>query len=215
MIQKMILNSREEWLEKRKSYIGGSDVGAVVGVNPFCTNVELWEVKTGRKKPEDISDNPVVRYGSEAEAPLRELFKLDHPNYRVEYEPNNIWINTDYPWAHASLDGWMYNSAGQLGILEIKTANIKASCQGDMWRERIPDRYYVQILHYMMVTGAVFAILKAQLKYEHEDVIHVTRHYHIDRLFVEEDIRALIELERGFAGFIERNERPPLILPQV
>ena len=99
MVQMITLASRSEWLAKRKSYIGGSEAACIVGMNPYQSNVDLWELKTGRKKAEDISDNPYVRYGTEAEKHLRELFALDYPQYKVEYVEHNMWLNTDYPFA--------------------------------------------------------------------------------------------------------------------
>ena len=42
--------NREEWLKERKKGIGGSDAATVLGKNPWKTNVELWEEKTGRRK---------------------------------------------------------------------------------------------------------------------------------------------------------------------
>ena len=65
MVNMITLNSREEWLEKRKSYIGGSEASCIVGMNPYATNVELWEMKTGRRKAEDISEKSYVKYGTE------------------------------------------------------------------------------------------------------------------------------------------------------
>ena len=70
--------SRQEWLQERKKGIGGSDAAAIIGLNPYMTNVDLWEIKTGRKEQEDISNKPCVKYGTEAEGPLRELFKLQY-----------------------------------------------------------------------------------------------------------------------------------------
>lgn len=46
----------EEWLSGRMNGIGGSDASAVVGVNPYKTNIQLFEEKTGKSIPEDISD---------------------------------------------------------------------------------------------------------------------------------------------------------------
>lgn len=40
--------SRQDWLEVRKSGIGGSDAAAAVGLNPFKSQTELWLEKTGR-----------------------------------------------------------------------------------------------------------------------------------------------------------------------
>ena len=100
---------------------------------------------------EDISDKPYVRYGHDAEPLLRELFKLDFPDYKVGYRDNNLFLNSRYPWAHASLDGWLEDPEGRTGILEIKTTEILQSMQKEKWKDRIPDNYYLQVLHYMMV----------------------------------------------------------------
>ena len=35
MIKEISYQSKEEWLSIRKGYIGGSDAGAVVGLNPY------------------------------------------------------------------------------------------------------------------------------------------------------------------------------------
>ena len=37
------------WLKGRLNGIGGSDASAVVGKNPYKTNIELFEEKTGRR----------------------------------------------------------------------------------------------------------------------------------------------------------------------
>ena len=104
--------SREEWLQARNNRIGGSDAAAIIGLNPYMSNVELWEIKTGRRQQEDISQKPYVKYGTKAEKYLRELFKLDHPEYLVLYQENNMFFNDAYPWAHASLDGWLGSENG-------------------------------------------------------------------------------------------------------
>lgn len=214
MIEFITLNSREEWLEKRKSYIGGSDAGAVVGMNPYKTNVELWEEKTGRKEPEDISGKDFVKYGTEAEKFLRELFKMDFPEYEVGYKENNMFLNSKYPFAHASLDGWLKDKDGRMGVLEIKTTNIMQSAQKEKWKDRVPDSYFCQLLHCMAVTGFDFAILKAQMKFDYSsDIMLTTRHYRIEREDVKEDIAYLMEKEKEFAEYIKNDKEPALILP--
>lgn len=216
MVQMIQLDSRAEWLEKRKSYIGGSEAACVVGLNPYQTNVDLWELKTGRRKAEDISDNPYVRYGTNAESFLRELFVLDYPQYKVEYAEHNMWLNSDYPFAHASLDGWLTDSNGRRGVLEIKTTNIQNAAMKERWNSRIPDNYFCQVLHYLFVTGFDFAILKAQLKWDIDgDVMCQTKHYVIERSEVEDDISMLIDAERRFCEYLVTDTRPPLILPNI
>lgn len=216
MVQMIQLKSREEWLEKRTSYIGGSDASCVVGMNPYKTNVELWELKTGRREAENIDGNPFVEYGRNAEEYLRELFALDFPQYEVNYCENNIWLNDKYPFGHASLDGWLMDEIGRFGVLEIKTTNILQSMQKEKWNHRIPDNYYIQVLHYMIITEADFAILKAQLKYDYDgEIFLTTKHYKIERDEVLEDIDYLINAEKQFYKAIKDDKRPPLLLPDV
>jgi putative phage-type endonuclease len=210
------LSSRAEWLERRSSYIGGSEAACIVGMNPYQTNVDLWELKTGRRQAEDISGNPYVRYGTEAEAFLRELFRLDYPQYTVGYVENNMWLNSEYPFAHASLDGWLTDSYGRKGVLEIKTTTIQNSAMKERWNNRIPDNYYIQVLHYLFVTGFDFAILKAQLKWDYGgEVMCQTKHYYIDREEVADDIALLIEAEQKFCEYLVSDKRPALVLPNI
>lgn len=211
------LKSREEWLEKRRNYIGGSDAACVVGTNPWKTNVELWQEKTGRTVPEDISDKPCVKYGTQAEEHLRELFKLDFPQYEVSHMENNIWFNSKYPFAHASLDGTLLDEAtGKRGILEIKTTEILNRTQREKWKNGIPQNYYCQVLHYLAVTDYDFAILKAQLKTVFDGVPTLqTKHYFIEREEVQEDIDYLMQEEEVFWQYVECGECPPLRLPNI
>lgn len=209
------LDSREEWL-KHRDRIGGSDASAILGMNPYRTNIELWQIKTGQLIPEDISDKPYVKYGTQAEMHLRGLFRLDFPEYQVEYVENNMFLNDKYPFAHASLDGWLTDQDGRKGILEIKTTNILQSMQKEKWNHRIPDNYYIQILHYLMVTEFDYAILKAQLKSEFNGEIYLqTRHYKIERSEVQEDIDFLESSERRFWKQVQERKRPDLILPEI
>lgn len=115
MVEMIVLKDREEWLQHRNR-IGGSDAAAIVGMNPYRSNVELWQIKTGQLEQEDISEKSYVKYGTEAEQYLRELFRLDFPEYTVCYEENNMFLNDKYPFGHASLDGWLIDEDGRKGM---------------------------------------------------------------------------------------------------
>lgn len=216
MIKKHILSSREEWLEHRKNYIGGSEISAVVGRNPYMDSVSLWQIKTGQVIPEDISEKPYVKYGTQAEAHLRELFKLDFPQYELFYEENNSFVNSKYPWAAASLDGWLKDESGRFGIWECKTTEILNSMHREKWNQHIPDNYYCQCLFYMGVMEAEFCILKAQLKTVFDGVPYLqTKHYMIERSDVQGDIEYLMEKGSEFFEFVKARKEPPLVLPDV
>lgn len=217
MIKMIVLRNHEEWLKNRMNGIGGSEASAIIGMNPYMSNIELWQIKTGQLVPEDISEKPYVKYGTEAEPLMRQLFALDYPQYEVGYVENNSYFNDKYPFALASLDGTLIEKeTGRKGILEIKTTNILQSMQKEKWDHRIPDNYYIQVLHYLMVTEFDFVILKAQLKSSFNDDVYLqTRHYKIERAEVEEDIKYLESSERKFWKQVQEKKRPALLLPEI
>lgn len=215
-------NNHEDWLQMRQSQgIGGSDAGCVLGVNKYKSNVELWEEKTGRTVPKDISDKPAVKFGKLAEAPIRELFKQDYPEYKVDYHEFYMYVNDDYSFIFATLDGELTDENGRRGILEIKTTTIQNPDQWNDWETpehepKIPESYYAQILHQLAATGWDFAVLKAYIRYHRNGVLRVAiRHYFIEREDVKEDIKYLIEEEKKFIKYVRNDERPPQILPEI
>lgn len=212
-----ILKDRDEWLQNRYKGIGGSEASAIVGMNPYMNNIDLWNIKTGQVVPEDISDKPYVLYGTKAEEHLRALFALDFPQYDVEYVDNNSYFNDKYPYALASLDGVLIEKeTGRKGILEIKTTNILQSMQKEKWKERIPDNYYIQVLHYLLVTEFEFVVLVAQLKSEFNgDIYKQTKHYKIERADVEDDIQYLANEEKKFWKLVQERKMPNLLLPEI
>ena len=219
MVEMIILKDREEWLEHRKKYIGGSDAAAVIGQNPWKSNIELWMEKTGQVIAPDISENPNVKFGTNAEPIIRELFKLNYPKYEVLYEENNSWFNDKYPFAAVSHDGWLVEKeTGRKGIWECKTSEIVSSMAKEKWNEQIPMNYYCQLLHSFLVReDCEFAVLTALLtwKFEDKEIYQQLRNYHIERAEVEEDIKYLESSEKKFWKNVQDKRRPDLILPEV
>lgn len=219
MIKMIILKDRAEWLKHRMKYIGGSDCAAIIGQNPWKSNVELWLEKTGQVIPPDISDNPNVKFGTEAEPIIRELFKLNYPQYEVFYEENNSWLNDKYPFAAVSHDGWIIErDTGRKGIWECKTTEIVSSMSKEKWNNQIPMNYYCQLLHSLLVReDCEFAHLTALLtfKFDDEEVYQQIKNYHIERSEVEADIKLLESSERTFWEQVQTKKRPGLILPEI
>lgn len=211
------IESRDEWLKARqKQGIGGSEAGCVIGMNKYQSNVELWELKTGKREAPDLSGNAAVQFGKFAEPLLRELFKQDYPEYSVDYHEFWMYVNDKFPFIFATLDGEITAPDGSRGILEIKTTTIQNRSQWDEWDDRIPDSYYTQILHQLAATGWDFAILKAYIRYHVDGEVRVTiRHYRIDRKDVQEEIDFLIQQESLFWQAVQQDRRPPLILPNI
>lgn len=206
--------NRSEWLEERKKGIGGSDASIIIGLNPYKNNIELWEEKTGRKQAEDISEKPYVKYGVSMEDNLRQSFAIKHPEFEVIHEENAIVKHSKYPFLFASLDGILINKeTGEKGILEIKTSAILRSMQKEKWKNKVPDNYFIQVLHYLNVTEFSFAYLFAELTYS--DDLQMTKTYKFDRNNFIEDIEYLQKKEIEFWKYVEEDKKPPLLLPNI
>ena len=95
-----ILKNRDEWLKNRRKGIGGSEISAVIGCNPYLDNVTLWELKTGRKVPEDISDKPESAKDAEIcrNANILENYSI---NEQYKDELKTILQATDFDSAEA------------------------------------------------------------------------------------------------------------------
>ncbi|MDR1942189.1 MAG: YqaJ viral recombinase family protein [Endomicrobium sp.] len=217
--------TRTEWLKQRQNGIGGSEAAAIMGMNPYMTNAELWEYKTGKRVRADV-DNEYMRYGREAEKPLIELFALDYPDYRVTIPKSyTLIMNPNYPFILGTVDGNLEEIMPivRKGFLEVKTTFILASNQKERWNERVPDNYYIQLLHYLLVNPEYqFCWLKAQLKSEwkndsgKKEIRLTTKHYYFERAEVEEDLKILLEKEVEFwEKYVMKDIRPPLVLPAI
>lgn len=185
------LNSREEWLKARETRIGGSEASSLIGINKYQSLRDLW-----RKKKKGITeeiDNEAIRYGNALEPILREMFRVKHPTMDVQYEENAILYSKKYEYMHYSADGLIWDGA-RAGILEIKTSFIRNSEMSNEWKDRIPDSYYIQILHGLICTGFEFVDLIAELRFMDEN--STIRQYHIERKEVLDDIEWLLEKER-------------------
>lgn len=100
--------TKEEWLLLRK--LGGSDASSIVGLNPYRTNLELWQELVGVKERLNI-DNKFVRYGTEAEDPLRKLVELHFKDFESDTDfikvshSDEVLARIDKNYLTASLDG--------------------------------------------------------------------------------------------------------------
>lgn len=218
-ITKVLLKDREEWLHHRSKYIGGSDAACIIGLNPWKSNVDLWKEKKGLVVPEDIGSKPYVQYGIAAEPIMRELFKLNHPQYIVEYEENNSWLNDKYPFAAVSHDGWITEiTTGRKGVWECKTTEIVSSMAKEKWSGKIPDNYFAQLIHSLLVReDCEFAHLTALLtfKFADKELYQQIKNYHIEREDVADDIAYLAEKESEYYESLKSGRCPALILPEL
>lgn len=179
--------SREEWLRLRKQGIGGSDAGAICGVNPYTSPVQVYLDKITDDIPEDI-DNESMRCGRDLEEYVAERF-VEATGLKVR-RANMMYAHKKYPYMIADVDRLIVgkDENGQLVGLECKTASPYSA---DKWNDgQIPAHYLAQCYHYMAVLDAS-AWYIAVLIYGKE-----FKYIKIDR--DDEVINALIEIESHF-----------------
>ena len=133
--------SYEEWLAKRDESIGASESGAILGLIPWRTAVDVWIEKTNETQP--LEDNLNMRLGRDLEPVIQKLFE-EETNLKVRKD-NKIRIDDEYNFITTNLDGVVI---GEKVPVEYKTMT--------KWEGEIPDYYYCQIQHQMMVTNTPY-----------------------------------------------------------
>ena len=210
-LERICPTSREEWLAARQIQgIGASEAAAIVGLSPWMSKNELWYIKTGKKIAKDLSGNAAVEQGIRMEGAIRTVFAARHPEFQVEHHAYDILYQTERPWLFATLDGEITESFADSSVkkypLEIKTSTPRGKADWDKWSDgKIPDNYYIQILHQMLATGWDGAYLTAFL-YGKEDI--TIREYEFWRKDCEADLNWLLKEETAFQESIVSGQKP-------
>ena len=139
------MENKQEWLRERKNYLGGSDLGAICGLNPYRTALDVYLDKTSDDIREET--NAAMRWGNLLEDVVAKAYSED-TGYDVEIEPNTIY-HPEYSFLAANIDRWADNKRR---ILECKTASfLKAKEWGDLGTDQIPESYLIQNATYSAV----------------------------------------------------------------
>lgn len=116
--------TEEEWVADRDNGLGGSDMGSILNVNPYCSCTQLFYQKIGMVAAEDLSNNEKVHWGNELESIVRDNAqyaegkdkdKLYVSNKRTGrkirsiIEPRFIFTHSDYPFLRANVDGLTFD----------------------------------------------------------------------------------------------------------
>lgn len=188
--------SHEEWLAERRKSIGGSDAGALLGLNPYCSPYALWAEKTGKHLPDDISDKESVRLGKDLEDYV--ATRWQQATGKKLRRDNAFVYNSDHPYAHVLADRLV---VGERAGFEAKTTSswdvIKRIQDG-----KVPDAWYCQCVHGMMVTGLDKWYLGA--------LCFGVGFFHFEYIRNGAEITALAAAERGFWANVTNNIPPAI-----
>ena len=185
--------SHEQWLELRRSGLGGSDASTVMGLNPYSSKLTLYADKKGILPEKE--DTEGMRLGRDLE---------DYVAQRFSEETGKKVKRSGYMWRHPTYEFILANIdreiVGEDAFLECKTTmNYE---RHDYDSGEIPMNYYCQCMHYMAVTGCEKAYLAV--------LVFGKGFYWFEIKRDENEIRALIDNEVTFWQAYVLQNKPPL-----
>lgn len=143
--------SHEAWLELRKGGIGSSEVGTILGLNPYETPYQLWRKKKGLDAP--TPESFAMRAGHYLEDAVS-LFYQDETGNEIIKSSAGDWLAVDdeRPFLRVSPDrtAWkrgMAKKHDNKGIIECKTT------QKDIDGDSLPQHWFCQLQYQLGVMG--------------------------------------------------------------
>ena len=184
-----------DWLAYRKQGIGGSDAAVVCGISRYRSPVELWMEKTNQMPDQEVGE--AAYWGTQLEGLVRAEFTKRtgiQVGHRME-----LLRSDEHPFMQANLDGTCLHPDLGPCIFEAKTAS---AFKAGEWEDGIPDEYFLQVQHYMAVTGYGGCYIAALIGG------NTFRWKFIPR--DEELITMLVQLEADFWQHVQSETPPPL-----
>lgn len=187
------LQGHSEWLEARRKGVGASEAGAILGLSPWRTALEVYLDKLGLLP---IDSNPPARlkWGLRMERVIAEAYTEETGR---SVEPGCLVVHPDAPWMLSTTD--YMASDRPVELKRIDQFNAKEF--GEPGTEDIPRLYYLQVQQQMACTGKDVADLAALIGQADFRIYTIRRNVEV--------IEQLIVVEREFMEAVERQE-PPL-----
>lgn len=124
------MTNRIEWLKARQKGIGGSDVAAILGINPYRTPLDIYREKT-TEITEDQAPSEAAYWGTQLESIVAQEFskRTGFMIQRVYHQlASNLdhYIGTSTPtqWALANIDGAVINHRISAAVRLTNPASI-------------------------------------------------------------------------------------------
>ena len=146
----MLIN--QDFSVDRTKYIGGSDIGAILGLSRFRSPLEVWMEKTGKKTKK--LDSLPLRFGSFAEEFVASEYARA-TGFRLIHD-ESIYIHPEHVFMSAHMDRFVLEGGASTPtrILECKTAHPFSSGDwGEAGSDEVPMSYLCQCIWYMAITS--------------------------------------------------------------
>lgn len=147
----------EAWHAARLLGLGGSDMAGICALDKYTSPLEIWHKKSGRAVPRRA--NPVLDEAAEMGHILEPIVAQRFTKLTglpIYPSPGTLQsIEPSSTWALANLDGAVLEN-GQYGVFEAKT---RSSYALDEWIDEPPTGPWLQVQHYLLVTGWSFGYI--------------------------------------------------------
>lgn len=171
--------SHDEWLAHRTQGIGSSEVGTILGLNPFETPYQLWRRKKGFDPPK--AENFAMKAGHYLEDAVSRFY-ADETHRDIIKRSAGDWIIYDpaMPYLRVSPDRlfWVDPTARKnednKGILECKTTQLTIDA------DNLPLHWFAQLQYQLGVAGyreGALAWLTMGREFGHKDIIFDEQFY--------------------------------------
>jgi putative phage-type endonuclease len=138
----------DKQIEARKAGIGASEAAIVMGLNKFMSPYQLWCIKVGLDKQQDLSDVPQVHWGSVHEESIAQQYaKVTEQKVR---KLSQTLYHKDYPFVLCHIDRKI---EGKRKLLECKFAMYHNNDWGPDGSDIVPLSYIIQVQYQLAITG--------------------------------------------------------------
>jgi putative phage-type endonuclease len=171
--------------ETRKRYLGGTDIAAILGVSQWASPLSVYLDKTG--VPSDDQDSLQMRRGLYLEQFIADEFERVHPEFTTWKARPPVRTDWGFP-AGASIDRMIAlreKPRTPVAILETKTAFRFGWRDWDEANADLPDAYYVQVQHYLAVTGLPLAYGAADVGDDKLRIIEIPENKAVQKRLIE------------------------------
>jgi len=150
--------SREEWLAKRREYIGASDAAAILGADPRRGALAVYESKTTGYSSDD---NAWMKYGRDIEGAIANMYSEETGRSVLDLGATVISVHPDIPFLGATLDRKTQRDNGfSYAPLELKSIDpYGAKIRAEEFAEEPPLHMQIQLMIQMACTGASWGSL--------------------------------------------------------
>lgn len=147
--------AKAAWLQDRLTYLGATDISAIVGINPYQSAHDVWLQKKGLLVTEETIP---MRAGTYMETFIAQEFQRET---KVKCLRSKTYKHEKYPFLACNPDREI-KWKGIDAILECKNVGHWAARNfGQDGSDQIPEHYMVQIMWQLLITGKDLVVLAA------------------------------------------------------